>query len=73
MPRRHRTEFQKLESQLEYGVVDQQWRALVDKILYNKGPGSKPIREQLRLRERLHRLHARRDRYNQKRYGQIPE
>lgn len=70
MSRRHRREFQALESQLEYGVVDEQWRALIDKILYNKGPGSKPIREQLRLRARLRRLHARRDRYNQKRYEQ---
>lgn len=70
MSRRHRREFQALESQLEYGVVDQQWRALVDKLISNKGTGPKPIREQLRLREQLHRLHARRDRYNQKRYNQ---
>jgi hypothetical protein len=70
MPRRHRTEFQALESQLEYGVAEKAWRDLFDKILYSKGPGPKPIREQLRLRERLQRLHARRDRYNQKRYGQ---
>ncbi|MEP2774420.1 MAG: hypothetical protein ABJQ29_15670 [Luteolibacter sp.] len=70
MSRRHRKEFHKLESQLEYGVQDRAWRALIDKTLYNQGNGPEPIRNQLRLRDRLRRLHARRDRYNQKRYNE---
>lgn len=69
MARRRRREFHALESQLEYGVVDRQWRALIDKVLHDKGDGPKPIRDQLRLRDRLNRLHARRDRYNHKRHA----
>ena len=68
MARRLRREFQGLESLLEPDAQAKQWRALIDKVLYNKGPGPKPIVEQLRLRERLRTLHARRDRYNQVRY-----
>ena len=75
MLRRLRREFQNLEAQLEPDAHSREWRALIDKVLYNKGEGPKPIVEQLRLRERLRTLHARRDRYNQKRrarrYGEF--
>ncbi len=69
MSRRLRREFQELESQLEPNVVERAWRALIDKALYDKGDGPKPIVEQLRLREKIRTRHARRDRYNQIRYA----
>ena len=69
MSRRLRREFQELESQLEPDVVEKAWRALIDKALYDKGDGPKPIVEQLRLREKIRTRHARRDRYNQVRYA----
>lgn len=64
MARRFRREFQALESLLEPDAVEKQWRAFIDDILYNKGPGAKSIVGQFRLRERLRTLNARRDRYN---------
>ncbi|MCB1131700.1 MAG: hypothetical protein KDN05_11255 [Verrucomicrobiae bacterium] len=73
MGRRLRREFQALEALIEPGFQEKQWRALIDKVLHNKGPGPKSIVEQFRLRERLITLHARRDRYNLKRYGRRHE
>ena len=73
MRRRLRREFQKLEAQFDPGAQAREWRALIDKALYNKGPGPQSIREQLRLHERLQTLHARRDRYNKKRYNKKRE
>ncbi|MGJ8641828.1 MAG: hypothetical protein ACSHX9_00340 [Luteolibacter sp.] len=68
MSRRLRREFQGLESLIEPGAQERNFRALIDKVLYDIGSGPTPIVEQLRLRERLRTLHARRDRYNHKRY-----
>ena len=70
MARRLRREFHALESKIEYGVQDRAWRALIDKVLYDKGDGPESIQDQLRLRARLRRLHGRRNRYNQKRRNQ---
>ena len=70
MPRRHRREFQHLESKIDYGCVEREWRALIDRVVHKRGPGPSSIQDQFRLRERLRTLHARRDRYNQKRFNE---
>jgi hypothetical protein len=68
MARRLRREFQKLEALLEPNAVEKQWQALIDLAVNGKGDGPHCVLEQIRLRERLRSLNARRDRYNHERH-----
>ena len=69
MPRRRlRREFLALEAKVDSGAQEREWRKLIDYVVHQKGEGPESIVEQLRLQERLRTLHARRDRYNQRRY-----
>jgi len=64
---RPRLEFLHLEAQLERDFEAKAWRQFIDEVVHGKEPGTKSYLSQFRLRDRILRLHERRNRWNAKR------